>query len=83
VPRGGWTRLGRKRFRYVDSRGEEIEDDDQLERIAALAIPPAWTDVWISPDPRARLQATGLDSAGRKQYLYHASFRAARERENR
>lgn len=81
VARGGWARRGRKRFRYVNSRGTEIRDDDHLERIAALAIPPAWTDVWISPNPRARLQATGVDSAGRKQYLYHESFRAAQERE--
>ena len=56
-------------------------DEEQLERIRALAIPPAWTDVWISPSPRARLQATGLDSAGRRQYRYHASYRAAQERE--
>ena len=63
VARGGWARRGRKRFRYVNSRGAEIRDDDQLERIAALAIPPAWTDVWISPNPRARLQATGIDAA--------------------
>ena len=78
--RSGWRRLGRKRFRYVDSRGTAITDEEQLERIAALAIPPAWTDVWISPNPRARLQATGVDSAGRKQYRYHDSFRAAQER---
>ena len=81
MARGGWLRLGRKRFRYVDSRGHAIRDDENLERIAALAIPPAWTDVWISPNARARLQATGVDSAGRKQYLYHQSYRAARERE--
>ena len=78
--RSGWRRLGRKRFRYVDSRGDAITDEEQLERIAALAIPPAWTDVWISPNPRARLQATGVDSAGRKQYRYHDTFRAAQER---
>ena len=78
--RSGWRRLGRKRFRYVDSRGAAIADEEQLERIADLAIPPAWTDVWISPSPGARLQATGIDSAGRKQYLYHESFRAAQER---
>jgi DNA topoisomerase-1 len=58
----------------------QITDEEQLERIAALAIPPAWTDVWISPNPRARLQATGVDAAGRKQYRYHASYRAAQER---
>ena len=79
MARRGWRRLGRKRFRYVDARGSAITDEAQLERIAALAIPPAWTDVWISPDPRARLQATGIDSAGRKQYRYHDSFRAAQE----
>ena len=77
----GWRRLGRKRFRYVDARDVEITDEEQLERIRSLAIPPAWTDVWISPNERARLQATGVDSAGRKQYLYHASFRAAQDRE--
>ena len=79
--RRGWRRLGRKRFRYVDARGAAITDEEQLERIARLAIPPAWTDVWISPNPRARLQATGTDSAGRKQYRYHDAYRAARERE--
>ena len=81
MARGGWGRRGRRRFRYVDSRGKEIRDSEQLERIAALAIPPAWTDVWISPNPWARLQATGVDAAGRKQYLYHERFRAAQERE--
>lgn len=80
MARRGWRRLGRKRFRYVDARGSAITDEEQLERIAALAIPPAWTDVWISPNPRARLQATGIDSAGRKQYRYHDSYRAAQER---
>ena len=80
MARGGWRRLGRKRFRYLDARGDAITDEEQLERIAALAIPPAWTDVWISPSSRARLQATGIDSAGRKQYRYHDSFRAAQER---
>ena len=78
--RGGWTRLGRKRFRYVDSEGRVIDDADQLERIRDLVIPPAWTDVWISPKAGAKLQATGTDAAGRRQYLYHPSFRAAQER---
>jgi DNA topoisomerase-1 len=78
--RGGWRRLGRRRFRYLDGRGREVDGEEQLERIRSLAIPPAWTDVWISPNPRARLQATGIDAAGRKQYLYHSSFRAAQER---
>jgi DNA topoisomerase I len=78
--RGGWRRLGRApRFRYVDADNERIDDEDQLERIRALVIPPAWRDVWISPSPRAKLQATGVDSAGRTQYLYHPDFRAAQE----
>jgi DNA topoisomerase-1 len=77
----GWTRTGRKgRFRYTDRRGRRISDTEVLERIESLAIPPAWRDVWISPRPGAKLQATGLDSAGRRQYLYHPSFRAAQER---
>jgi DNA topoisomerase-1 len=79
--RGGWRRLGRRRFRYVDSRGRAVDDENGLERIRALAIPPAWRDVWISPNPSATLQATGVDAAGRTQYLYNATYRAARERE--
>jgi len=76
----GWTRRGRKgSFRYLDQRGREIRDDAKLDRVQKLAIPPAWKDVWISPSPRAKLQATGYDKAGRKQYLYHADFRAAQE----
>jgi DNA topoisomerase-1 len=78
--RGGWRRLGRRRFRYVDSRGNPIEDGAALERIRSLVIPPAWHDVWISPNPGAKLQATGVDAAGRRQYLYHPEFRAAQER---
>ena len=54
-------------------------DDDKVARIEALVIPPAWRDVWISPNPRAKLQATGLDRAGRRQYLYHPDFRAQQE----
>jgi DNA topoisomerase-1 len=79
--RGGWRRRGSRRsFRYDDARGRRVTDREQLERIAALRIPPAWREVWISPNPRAKLQATGLDAAGRRQYLYHPSFRAAQER---
>jgi DNA topoisomerase-1 len=78
--RGGWRRLGRRRFRYVDSHGRPITDEAALERIRALVIPPAWTDVWISPSAGAKLQATGVDAAGRRQYLYHPDFRAAQER---
>jgi DNA topoisomerase-1 len=76
----GWTRKGRKgSFRYYDQRGREIRDAAKVERIAKLAIPPAWRDVWISPSARAKLQATGIDKAGRKQYLYHSDYRAAQE----
>jgi DNA topoisomerase I len=83
MPRkGGWRREGsRGRFRYVDARGNRITDEEKLERITSLVIPPAWKEVWISPSPSAKLQATGVDTAGRKQYLYHAAFRAQREQE--
>ena len=78
--RGGWTRKGRRKpFRYLDSRGNRITDPAMLERIESLVIPPAWQDVWISPRASAKLQATGIDSAGRRQYLYHPDFRAERE----
>jgi DNA topoisomerase I len=76
------SRVGSKRaFRYLGANGKPIRDEAVLERIAALAIPPAWTDVWISPRPYAKLQATGYDKAGRKQYLYHDTYRAEQERE--
>src|SRR4051812_46430117 len=76
----GWRRMGSKqRFRYVDEAGAEITDEAKLERVRALAIPPAWKDVWISPSPRSKLQATGIDAAGRKQYLYHPNYRAKQE----
>jgi DNA topoisomerase IB len=76
----GWTRKGRKTaFRYYDQQGREIKDDVRLDRIAKLVIPPAWKDVWISPRAGAKLQATGVDKAGRRQYLYHPDFRAAQE----
>ena len=74
------TRAGSKRaFRYLDARGKQIRDEVFLERVEQLAIPPAWKDVWIAAGPRAKLQATGYDKAGRKQYLYNASYRAAQE----
>ena len=76
----GWTRTGGKgRFRFYDAGGREIADPVKLERIEKLVIPPAWRDVWIAPTARAKLQATGYDKAGRKQYLYHPDFRAAQE----
>ncbi len=78
----GFRRAGSKRrFRYLDAHGNEISDEEKLERIRALAIPPAWRDVWISRSARSRLQATGVDAAGRTQYLYHPNYRAQREAE--
>src|SRR5919197_6071983 len=80
VRKGGWTRRGSSgRFRYYDSRGNRITDAAKLARISALRIPPAWRHVWISPRAGAKLQATGLDAAGRRQYLYHPEFRAQQE----
>src|SRR4029079_5792038 len=65
----GWSRKGRKgAFRYYDSGGKRITDDGTPALIEALAIPPAWKEVWISPRSTAKLQATGFDAAGRKQY---------------
>jgi len=67
--------IGRRRrgsgFSYLDPEGGAIRDEDTLERIRELAIPPAWREVWICSDPYGHIQATGLDEAGRKQYLYH------------
>ena len=78
--RRGWRRLGSGgRFRYVNAGGKPIADPEALERIEALRIPPAWRDVRISPRPYAKLQATGVDRAGRVQYLYHPEHRARQE----
>ena len=77
--RGGWKRIGSRRFRYVDARGRPIQEEAAFARIDSLRIPPAWRDVRISPHPGAKLQATGIDRAGRVQYLYHPDFRARQE----
>jgi len=69
----------RRHFRYLDANGRKISDEQKLERIRSLVIPPAWKDVWISPSARSKLQATGIDAAGRKQYLYHPAYRARQE----
>jgi DNA topoisomerase-1 len=75
-----WRREGRRRpFRYYDAKGRRIGDPEVIQRLDALAIPPAWKDVRIAPSPGAKLQATGLDSAGRRQYRYHPDFRAQQE----
>jgi DNA topoisomerase IB len=67
-------------FEYLDPDGGRIDDPEVLERIAELVIPPAWREVWVCMDPRGHLQATGIDAAGRKQYLYHERWRAHRDR---
>jgi len=76
----GIRRIGRnKRFRYVDPSGRTVADVDVLTRIKSLVIPPAWTDVWICPNPLGHLQATGRDARGRKQYRYHPRWRQVRD----
>jgi DNA topoisomerase-1 len=77
----GYTRQStRNGFRYLDAEGREITDAAKLARIKSLAIPPAWTDVWICPDASGHLQATGRDARGRKQYRYHKQWRQVRAR---
>ena len=66
-------------FRYLGAKGEPVEDEATLARIKSLVIPPAWTDVWICPQPNGHLQATGRDARGRKQYRYHPKWRATRD----
>jgi len=66
-------------FRYVRPDGSAVEDEPTLGRIKSLVIPPAWTDVWITTDPRGHIQATGRDAKGRKQYRYHPRWRAVRD----
>src|ERR1051325_8167264 len=76
----GIRRIGQhNRVRYVDPHGRTIADPAERQRIKSLAIPPAWTDVWICPDPRGHLQATGRDARGRKQYRYHPKWREVRD----
>ncbi len=76
---GHTRRRSGKGFTYRDADGRKITDAGTLERIKALVIPPAWREVWISPDPRGHIQATGIDAAGRKQYRYHDAWRTARD----
>lgn len=81
--RPGWRRRRSGRgWTYLDAEGATIRDADARARITALAIPPAWTDVWICPWPNGHLQATGRDASGRKQYRYHAKWRERRGAEN-
>ncbi len=77
--------LGRRRtrsgFRYIDAHGEPVHDEETIERIAALVIPPAWTDVWISPYANGHIQAVGTDLAGRRQYIYHDVWRQKQDKQ--
>jgi DNA topoisomerase I len=72
------TRAG-SGFRYIDAAGKPVRDEATLARIRSLAIPPAWTDVWICPWDNGHLQATGRDAKGRKQYRYHLRWRSVRD----
>ncbi|MBM0229207.1 MULTISPECIES: DNA topoisomerase IB [Micromonospora] len=78
--RPGYGRRRRgKGWLFLDSAGEPVRDPDELARLRELVIPPAWQDVWISPYPNGHIQATGVDAAGRKQYLYHPMWRQKRD----
>ncbi len=77
----GLARRGRGRgFEYLDESGARV-DTATAKRIRALAIPPAWADVWICPEPNGHIQAVGTDAAGRRQYLYHPDWRRRRDRQ--
>ncbi|MFN2527079.1 MAG: DNA topoisomerase IB [Actinomycetota bacterium] len=78
----GITRRKRGRgFEYLDVNGRPIKKTKEVARIRDLVIPPAWTEVWVCPDPLGHLQAVGSDDAGRKQYLYHPAWRTRRDQE--
>jgi DNA topoisomerase I len=78
----GFQRVKRGRgFSYLDEEGDPIDEPDVVARIRGLGIPPAWKDVWICPWDRGHIQATGVDAAGRKQYLYHPDWRTRRDAE--
>jgi DNA topoisomerase-1 len=78
LSRPGYGRRGKS---FVDEQCQRISDPDTVQRLRALVIPPAWKDVWICPDARGHIQATGIDAAGRKQYVYHPQWRAERDAE--
>lgn len=76
----GWSRTrSGKGWRYTDTRGKTLTSESTKERLAKLAIPPAYTDVWICPDPDGHILATGHDERGRKQYVYHPRWRELRD----
>lgn len=68
-------------FVYTDAGGRRVTDEETLERVQGLVIPPAWQDVWISPWPHGHIQAVGVDAAGRRQYLYHPHWRVRRDKD--
>lgn len=68
-------------FSYEDAAGKAVRDEETIERIRSLAIPPAWEEAWICADPLGHIQAAGTDAAGRRQYLYHAGWRVRRDAE--
>jgi DNA topoisomerase IB len=70
-----------KGFEILDHEGNRVEEADVIQRVAELAIPPAWEDVWICPDPNGHIQATGIDARGRKQYRYHDRWRERRDQQ--
>lgn len=76
----GYTRKRSGRgFLYLTDNGAPLRDPAALERVRSLVIPPAWTSVWICPDPQGHIQVVGKDAKGRRQYIYHPRFRQARE----
>jgi DNA topoisomerase IB len=78
--RRGYSRRAKgKDFEYVDTEGKKIRDEQRLVRIKRLAIPPAWTQVWICPSANGHIQATGRDARSRKQYRYHERWREVRD----
>ena len=80
VNKPGYGRRRRGRgVSFLDTDGRPLRDPDELARCRDLVIPPAWRQVWICPHPAGHIQATGVDAAGRKQYLYHPQWRARRD----
>src|SRR6476469_6672827 len=78
--RPGYSRKAKgKNFEYFDAEGKTIRDEQRLLRMKRLAIPPAWTEVWICPSSNGHIQATGRDARGRKQYRYHERWREVRD----
>src|SRR3954452_13634489 len=71
-------RIGRA-WGYFNAKGKRITDRDEIERLNAIGLPPAYADAWFCADPNGHIQAIGVDARGRRQYRYHADFRARRE----